>query len=109
MATGRTMKGPVLFIPNHCLHTDDAILLSRIPVGWRWTLSAAAAADTIYANPVRGMLASILANAFPLRRDARGSSSRGEVEVVFGAPLRFDADADPTAAPTRLEATVRTR
>jgi long-chain acyl-CoA synthetase len=167
------LEGPVLFIPNHCLHTDNAIILSRIPVGWRWKLSAAAAADTIYANPIRGVLASVIANAFPLRReggvrhslellgarldrgynillypegkltvggpmqpfkpgvgliaiegatpivpmkihihrmsflDARGSPFRGDVEVVFGAPIRFDADADPTQATTVLEEAVR--
>ena len=167
------LEGPVLFIPNHCLHSDNAILLSRLPVGWRWKLSAAAAADTIYANPVRGILASVLANAFPLRReggvrhslellgarldrgfnillypegkltvggplqafkpgvgliaiegatpivpmkihihrmsrvDSAGSTWRGDVEVVFGEPLRFDADADPVAATTRLEEAVR--
>jgi long-chain acyl-CoA synthetase len=167
------LEGPVLFIPNHCLHTDNAIVLSRIPVGWRWKLSAAAAADTIYANPIRGALASILANAFPLRReggvrhslellgarldrgfniliypegkltlggpmqpfkagvgliaiegatpivpmkirinrmsrlDSRGSPWRGDVELIFGEPIRFDADADPSAATTRLEEAVR--
>ena len=63
------LEGPVVFIPNHCLHTDNAIILSRLPVGWRWKLSAAAAADTIYANPLKGVLASVLANAFPLRRE----------------------------------------
>ncbi len=63
------LEGPVVFIPNHCLHTDNAIILSRLPVGWRWRLSAAAAADTIYANPLKGILASVLANAFPLRRE----------------------------------------
>jgi long-chain acyl-CoA synthetase len=63
------LEGPVVFIPNHCLHTDNAIILSRLPVGWRWKLSAAAAADTIYGNPLKGILASVLANAFPLRRE----------------------------------------
>lgn len=167
------VEGPVLFIPNHCLHTDNAIVLSRLPVGWRWKLSAAAAADTIYANPVRGFLASVLANAFPLRReggvrhslellgarldrgfnillypegkltlggplqpfkagigliaiegatpivpmkikihsmsrvDKPGSPWRGDVEVVFGPPIRFDSDADATSATTQLEAAVR--
>jgi len=30
--------------------------------------------------------------------DARGTSWRGEVEVVFGAPLRFPVDADANEA-----------
>jgi long-chain acyl-CoA synthetase len=167
------LEGPVLFIPNHCLHTDNAIVLSRIPIDWRWKLSAAAAADTIYANPIRGALASVLANALPLRReggvrhslellgarldrgfsillypegkltvggplqpfkpgvgliaiegatpivpmkihihemsrlDARGSPWRGSVELVFGEPNWFDADADPATATTVLEGAVR--
>ncbi|TMD29589.1 MAG: hypothetical protein E6I94_06305 [Chloroflexi bacterium] len=167
------LEGPVLFIPNHCLHTDNAVILSRLPVGWRWKLSAAAAADTIYGNPIQGVLASVLANAFPLRReggvrhslellgarldrgfnillypegmltlggpmqpfkpgvgliaiegatpivplkikinqmsflDARGSPLRGDLEVVFGEPIRFDADADPVAATSQLEEAVR--
>lgn len=61
--------GPYLLTPNHCLHLDNGIILSRLPLGLRWKLSVAAAADTIYDNPLKGMLASILANAFPLQRE----------------------------------------
>ena len=35
----------------------------------RWKLSVAAAADTIYDNPLQGVLASVIANAFPLQRE----------------------------------------
>jgi long-chain acyl-CoA synthetase len=63
------VEGPVLFTPNHCLHLDNAIILSRLPLGVRWKLSVAAAADTIYEHPVQGVLASVLANAFPLQRE----------------------------------------
>ncbi|HET7725977.1 MAG TPA: AMP-binding protein [Candidatus Limnocylindrales bacterium] len=61
--------GPYLLTPNHCLHLDNGIILSRLPLAIRWKLSVAAAADTIYANPLRGVLASIIANAFPLQRE----------------------------------------
>jgi long-chain acyl-CoA synthetase len=61
--------GPVLFTPNHSLHLDNGIILTRLPLGTRWKLSVAAAADTIYDNPVKGILASVLANAFPLQRE----------------------------------------
>lgn len=61
--------GPYLLTPNHCLHLDNGIILSRLPLGLRWKLSVAAAADTIYDNPLKGVLASILANAFPLQRE----------------------------------------
>ena len=63
------VEGPVLFTPNHCLHLDNAIILTRLPFGVRWKLSVAAAADTIYEHPVQGVLASVLANAFPLQRE----------------------------------------
>ncbi len=168
------VSGPVLFTPNHCLHMDNAIILTRLPLGVRWKLSVAAAADTIYDNPVQGVLASVIANAFPLAREGgvrkslellgarldRGfnillypegkltvggplqpfkagagliaveggtpivpvkivihkmawidrrrwpSPLRGEVELVVGDPIVFDADTDHATATTRLEAAV---
>ena len=63
------LDGPVLFTPNHCLHLDNAIILTRLPLGVRWKLSVAAAEDNIYGNPVQGFLASVIANAFPLARE----------------------------------------
>jgi long-chain acyl-CoA synthetase len=61
--------GPYLITPNHCLHLDNGIILSRLPLDIRWKLSVAAAAETIYDNPLQGVLASVLANAFPLQRE----------------------------------------
>jgi long-chain acyl-CoA synthetase len=166
------LEGPVLFTPNHCLHTDNAIILTHLPFRWRWRIAIAAAADDIFGNPVQGFMASLMANAFPLARegavrrslellgarldrgfsilvfpegkltvggplqpfkagagliavegatpvvpvklhimkmsrvDGRGGSLRGEVELVFGEPLRFDADMDAAAATTVMEAAV---
>ena len=168
------IRGPVLFTPNHCLHLDNAIILTRLPIATRWKLSVAAAADTIYDNPVQGILASVVANAFPLAREGgvrkslellgarldRGfnillypegkltlggplqpfkagagliaveggtpvipvrivihemswidrrrwpSPLRGDVELVLGDAIWFDADTDHAAATTRLEAAV---
>ena len=169
-----TIEGPVLFTPNHCLHLDNGIILTRLPIAIRWKLSVAAAADTIYDHPLQGVLASVIANAFPLQREggvrkslellgARldrgfnvmlypegkltvggplqpfkagagliavegavpvvpvklqihemsiidrrrfGGPLRGDVELVVGAPIWFDADTDHAAATTRLEAAV---
>jgi long-chain acyl-CoA synthetase len=170
----RAEDGPYLLTPNHCLHMDNGIILSRLPLGIRWKLSVAAAADTIYDNRIQGVLASILANAFPLQREGgvrkslellgqrldRGyniliypegkltvggplqpfkagagliaveggtpivpvklkihemsivdrrrlpSALRGDVELVIGEPMWFDADTDHAAATSRLEAAV---
>jgi len=168
------LDGPVMFTPNHCLHLDNGIILTRLPLGVRWKLSVAAAADTIYDSPIQGFLASVIANAFPLQREGGvrrslemlgtrldrgfnillypegkltvggplqpfkagagliavegatpivpvklrihemsivdrrrfGGPLRGDVELVIGAPIRFDADTDHAAATTRLEEAV---
>jgi long-chain acyl-CoA synthetase len=63
------LEGPVLFTPNHHLHNDVGIMLTRFPLGWRWRLSVAAAADDIFGNPIRGFGSAIIGNAFPLARE----------------------------------------
>ncbi|HSW94668.1 MAG TPA: AMP-binding protein [Patescibacteria group bacterium] len=63
------LRGPVLFAPNHCLHFDNGIILTAIPLGWRWKLAVAAAADDIFGNRIRGFLSAVLADAFPLARE----------------------------------------
>jgi long-chain acyl-CoA synthetase len=65
----RGLKGPALFTPNHCLHNDVGIILTRFPLAWRWHLSAAAAADDIFGNPIRGFGSALIGNAFPLARE----------------------------------------
>src|SRR4026207_1878866 len=42
---------------------------TRLTLGIQTMRTVAAAADTIYANPLQGVLASVLANAFPLARE----------------------------------------
>jgi len=63
------LEGPVLFAPNHCMHWDNGIILTSIPLGWRWKLAIAAAADDIFGNKLRGWAVSLLAGAFPLARE----------------------------------------
>src|SRR3989442_10610659 len=63
------LKGPALFTPNHCLHNDVGIILPRFPLGWRWHLAVAAAADDIFGNPIRGLGSAVIGNAFPLARE----------------------------------------
>ena len=63
------LRGPVMFAPNHCLHWDNGIILTSIPVAWRWRLAVAAAADDVFGNKLNGIFSAILANAFPLARE----------------------------------------
>jgi long-chain acyl-CoA synthetase len=168
------LRGPVMFAANHHLHNDNALILLAIPLRMRWKLSVAAAADDIFGNPLRGFLAAVLGNAFPMARegavrrsldllgarldrgfnvliypegkltvdgplqdfksgtglvaihgaipvvpmrlkvrrhsridaDTPGTTWRGDVEVVFGAPLRFPIDADPNQATAEIRAAV---
>lgn len=65
----RGLHGPALFTPNHCLHNDVGIILTRFPLALRWRLSVAAAADDIFGNPVRGFGSALIGNAFPLARE----------------------------------------
>jgi long-chain acyl-CoA synthetase len=63
------LRGPVMFAPNHCLHWDNGIILTSIPISWRWRLAVAAAADDIFGNRLNGFFSAVLANAFPLARE----------------------------------------
>jgi len=63
------LRGPVMFAPNHCLHWDNGIILTSIPLGWRWHLAVAAAADDVFGNRLNGIFSAVLANAFPLARE----------------------------------------
>lgn len=163
---------PVFFAPNHCLHWDNGIILTSIPIGWRWKLAIAAAADDVFGNKLNGFASAVLADAFPMARegairhslellgarldrnfsvliypegkltvggpmqpfksgtgliavegrtpvvpmklkiktmsvlDRMGWPLRGDVEVVFGAPIVFDAGTDSNEATRRIEAAV---
>lgn len=80
------LEGPVIFVPNHHLHTDNMIILTHLPLAWRWRLSVAAAADDIFGNPLRGIGAAVIGNAFPL---AREGAIRRSLELL-GARLDRD-------------------
>ncbi len=69
LARIRDLREPALFTPNHALHNDVGIMLTHFPLGVRWHLSAAAAADDIFGNPLRGFFAAFIGNAFPLARE----------------------------------------
>ena len=80
------LEGPVIFVPNHHLHSDNMIILTHLPLAWRWRLSVAAAADDIFGSPVRALGAAVIGNAFPL---AREGAIRRSLELL-GARLDRD-------------------
>ena len=97
------LEGPVIFAPNHCLHTDNMIILIHLPLIWRWRLSIAAAADDIFGNPLRGLVRPSSATRFhwPRGRGAPFARAAGarldrqfsiliypEGELTVGGPLK---------------------
>jgi long-chain acyl-CoA synthetase len=63
------LEGPVLFASNHCLHTDNQIVMSSMPFVWRWRLSVAASAERVWSKPYMAVAGGLLANAFPIARE----------------------------------------
>jgi long-chain acyl-CoA synthetase len=63
------LEGPVIFASNHCLHTDNQIVMSSLPFAWRWRLSVAASAERVWSNPALALAGGMLANAFPIARE----------------------------------------
>jgi long-chain acyl-CoA synthetase len=63
------LEGPIIFASNHCLHTDNQIVMSSLPFAWRWRLSVAASAERVWSNPAMALAGGMLANAFPIARE----------------------------------------
>lgn len=63
------LEAPVIFASNHCLHTDNQIVMSSLPFYWRWHLSVAASAERVWSNPTMALAGGLLANAFPIARE----------------------------------------
>src|SRR4026207_464507 len=56
---------------------------TRLTLGIQTMRTVAAAADSIYGNPLQGILASVLANAFPLQREG---GVRKSLELLGSRP-----------------------
>jgi len=63
------VEEPCLIVSTHNMHLDPSILLRAFSPRFRDRVAIAAAAENIYANPVRGFLASLLGNGFPFNRE----------------------------------------
>jgi long-chain acyl-CoA synthetase len=63
------LRGPVLFAANHNIKMDNPLIIMAMPLGWRWRLSVAAAADDIFGHRVWRVAAPLLGNGFPFSRE----------------------------------------
>ena len=65
------LAGPVLFAANHNAVMGDSMVLAKAaPRAWRRHLSFAAAAEITFQKRLTGIVAALVANAFPLSRES---------------------------------------
>ena len=65
------LDGPVLFAANHNAVLGDSMVLTKAtPRAWRRHLSFAAAAEITFEKRLTGIVAALVANAFPLSRES---------------------------------------
>ena len=69
------ISGPVLFIANHTSHLDTPVVMKVLLRRYGSRLSAAAAADYWFTNPLLGNLTALLFNAFPMARQGNARPS----------------------------------
>ena len=67
----QNLSGSVLFAANHnAIRLDSLVLIKAAPRRWRRQLAFAAAAEITFGKRWTGILAALVANAFPLSRDS---------------------------------------
>jgi long-chain acyl-CoA synthetase len=80
------IQGPVLFVANHSLHTDNGLIIKAIPWRWRRQLAIAAAADLWtrpFTGPFWGVVNPLLGNGFPFSREGAIRSSLDNLGAVL--------------------------
>ncbi|MDO8391166.1 MAG: lysophospholipid acyltransferase family protein [Actinomycetota bacterium] len=80
----RLDKTPALiFAPNHHSHLDTGVMIVAVPEPWRSKLVVAAAADYFFDTKVKGTLAALTLNAFPIDREVTGRKSSDELRRLL--------------------------
>ena len=69
------IQGPALLIANHVLHMDNAIYLKAMPKIIKKRLAIAASAH-MFNNYLRGLMITLIANAFPFATGKRGKRNK---------------------------------
>lgn len=85
-ADNLTNGGPYIFAANHASHLDAPLLLKALPLHVRLRVQVAAAADYFFTNYWKGLLTSMLLNAFPFERKGPGCiTSLEQAQQLLGA------------------------
>ncbi|MBH42542.1 MAG: hypothetical protein CL787_03340 [Chloroflexi bacterium] len=69
------LDGPALLIGNHVLHMDNAVYLKCIPRAFKKRLAIAAGAH-MFNNYLKGLIITLIANAFPFATGKREKSNK---------------------------------
>ena len=62
------LRGPAVFVANHCSHLDTPLILGALPRPLASRLAVGAAADYFFTSPLTGAVSALLFNAFPVHR-----------------------------------------
>ena len=73
----------VIFAPNHHSHLDTGIMLATLPDAFRKQVVVAAAADYFFDRRVKGTMAALFLNAFPIDREVTGRKSSDELRRLL--------------------------
>ncbi|MDP2293499.1 MAG: lysophospholipid acyltransferase family protein [Actinomycetota bacterium] len=73
----------VIFAPNHHSHVDTPLMITAVPEPWRSQLVIAAAADYFFDTRVKGTLAALTLNAFPIDREVTSRKSSDELRHLI--------------------------
>jgi len=68
------VRGPVLFVANHCSHLDAPLVLTTLPERWRARTAVAAASDYFFNTWPRAVGSTMAFSTFPMER--RGGGGR---------------------------------
>lgn len=73
----------VIFAPNHHSHLDTGVMIVAVPEPWKSKLVVAAAADYFFDKRVKGTIAALTLNAFPIDREVTGRKSSDELRRLL--------------------------
>lgn len=73
----------VIFAPNHHSHVDTPLIITAAPEPWRSKLVVAAAADYFFDKKVKGTLAALALNAFPIEREVTTRKSSDQLRRLI--------------------------
>jgi 1-acyl-sn-glycerol-3-phosphate acyltransferase len=73
----------VIFAPNHHSHMDTPLMATVVPEPWRSKLVVAAAADYFFDTRVKGTVAALALNAYPIDREVTSRKASEKIRRLI--------------------------